>query len=297
MIGVITHNRLALLQASLDSLRRSRPSDVLIFDDASNAETTNSLLGRWPVRRNPERLGADQNTYQMCDYLAERYNHFIISGSDVLYAEGFEARLENLYAKYSHLGVAMVGGFLGTNHRQGTFNFMGNCLLVETLTGPCLVSSKFWRANRIHIDPNECDVSMCRVANAQGWRMLCVKNSICQHIGIRDGLHAKEGDTPDLAVRFIGKDGSLRYDQKRPPSASIFEIWSHGPDETRLVLWSDGTCDFGTDFGTWRLDGSMLRVRDSVWTTEVLITGDTYSGKAFPNGADMVWFEVNGKRL
>jgi len=298
MLGVITYNRLHLLARSLASLQRTAfdYAKLITLDDHSDVNTVAWLRRAVPVLFNtPHHMGADQATYYLCDVLAAQCpNFFVISGSDIIYSKNWYSKLQDLWthAKRVTEKVAMVGAFRGTNHAKVTTRFGNNLCRVTSLTGPVLVSTEFWRRERDRIDPNQCDLSMSRVAGIAGWQLFCAERSFVQHVGILDGLHL---NAPDIGLGFIGENEEfLRVPVKSETRREVARFLHEG--HTRLLLYDDGTATFGAGEAWWESDENILTIHDEVWSHKLKLAREGYTGFAYPCGTDIVGHAVQGKK-
>lgn len=303
-IGLTTYNRLPLLLISLDSLMKSKFSALqpIILDDCSGQETRDWVT-RSPASAHSTKSnrGADRALFQLCDLLYGR-EPFIVSGSDIIYSRNFDARLLELFAKYKNEKVAMVGAFRGTNHDHSIVNERDDCFEVTSLTGVTLVNPAFWSRCRGLIDKDICDWSMASVAAAQGYKILVVKDSLVQHIGILDGLHL---DNPDIGLRFVGAHGQFDYKFELLSDGNELYRWNlEGGPYDQMMLLDSGTALMlkggeGKGFGPWGISNNTIRVRDCVWTLSLTMNDsiDKCQGMCYPCGTSIVGHHVKGVRV
>jgi hypothetical protein len=297
-VSVMTFNRPELTKCSMKSLLSTEHGDISIYDDGSEEETWKiiaDLAANLPfieVHRNKGRpRGADANTYYLCSRSARKANGcFFLTSNDFVYARTAFTMAARAYLRYRNTGL--LGLFNASNH-QGVLRRLDSMREQVTLTGPVLVSSNFWLRAEATISQQSTDWSMAENCHKYNYRVLCFEESLCQHIGIIEGIHTRNAD---IGYRFAGEDGTLKFGRETGCHASLVEYWRHRYQggENDLLLYDDGTAKFGGVRADWSRDGQTLTIHDDWWTHIVSINGPRYSGTAYPVGTCIVGYPVEG---
>jgi hypothetical protein len=225
-VGLLTYNRHRLLKISLKSLLSTRHGPIFVRDDGSSPETVNYLSSE-PLLHltvNPINLGPDRNTAILCDQLAAKTDCFILTNSDVVYSENCFRNIYNIYRKYKeNRRVSLVSAFRTVPDREVMEMLGKDVLRVNKCTCVYLVDSQFWRFNRMQFADHLCDLSQVAVSLRDGYDILSVRRSLCQHIGVLDGVHM---ENISMGIDFVDAGGEWRNELEPREVAEIDRLVS-----------------------------------------------------------------------
>lgn len=193
-IGITTHNRFAILKRMAKSLYDSElslPYCIRVYDDASTEFTMDDLRRIFPnaitIIRNEKSVGADKNSYLMYDdFLKTNDDYLFNADSDLIFksdwlekgmkllskSDGvlslFNARITKPLNAYNSFVEKEKTGAAGILMTRKCVNQIVNNFKYQDLIGKVPLFDYKW----------------CTYLRSRGIRILSVKESLVQHIGI-----------------------------------------------------------------------------------------------------------------
>lgn len=253
MIGVTTYNR----PEHIESLARSLASHgdlaecfLRIHDDASTAFDVDSLRKTFPsaasVTRRAQNLGADENIRQM-------FVDFLESDEDVLIAVDSDLILHPDWADCIRRVLPQTDGVLSlynsTMHSGVASNSIAGYDLVEKqdLGSAGVAFSREVMSDIIRNVPasRRYDWDWSRYLRSRDVRLLCLKNSLCQHVGI-EGTNASVYGCIDFGRGFrpgteVNAEILFQYfDELMPMLSAEIPMMAHKAESIEYAVYRLG---------------------------------------------------------
>lgn len=193
-IGITTHNRFAILEKMAKSLydsKLSSPYCIRIYDDASTEFTIDDLRQIFPnaitIIQNEKSVGADKNSYLMYeDFLKSNDDYLFNADSDLIFrSDWLERGLKLLNKSDGVLSLfnaritksVKISDYFVEKEKTGAAGIL--------MTRKCVnqIMNNFKYQDLVGKVPLF-DYKWCAYLRSRGTRILSVKESLVQHIGI-----------------------------------------------------------------------------------------------------------------